>query len=321
MNTQKEIQELFNTYCKNHSFKGSPQELYDPINYILGLGGKRLRPVLMLLSAQLFGDAMAKVLPAAFAIEVFHNFSLVHDDIMDNAFLRRGKEATHIKYSTSAGILSGDVMLIYAYQYLSSYNNIELLNIFNQLAIDVCEGQQYDMNFETQEHVSLDAYMKMIELKTAALIAGAMKIGAMIGGANEEEANNVYEFGRNIGIAFQLQDDILDSFGDAKKFGKKIGGDIIQNKKTYLILKSLEIAPEDKRLELEKWMKNNTSDEQTKIKSVTKIFRDLAIEVHAHQAKEKYLQLAIESINKINCAETRKGILKSIAIGLANRDN
>lgn len=321
MRTQVEIQKLFYDYCESHSFSHTPQELYDPINYILSLGGKRLRPVLLLLSTQLFDTSISKSLSAAFSIEVFHNFSLVHDDIMDEAPLRRGKEATHIKFGISAGILSGDVMLIYAYQFLLKYKNIELLEIFNQLAIDVCEGQQYDMNFETQSDVSLEAYMKMIDLKTAALIGGAMKIGALIGGATEEDANNVYQFGRNIGIAFQLQDDILDSFGDPRKFGKKLGGDIIQNKKTYLILKSLEIAPKAKRLELEYWMQNNSVEEQIKVNSVTQIFKDLGIEIYAQREKEKYFRVAMEGLAKVNCDEKRKESLKSLAVALASREN
>ena len=266
-----DLQETFQKYLKENIFNQTPQELYQPVNYILKLGGKRLRPVILLMSYNLFKETVEKALPAAFAIEIFHNFSLLHDDIMDEAPLRRGQPTVHIKYDVNTGILSGDVMLIYAYQYilqLEDQSNIPaLMRIFNKVAIEVCEGQQYDMNFETSQEVKIVDYLKMIELKTSVLLAGAMKMGAVIAGAPEKDANHLYEFGKNIGIAFQLQDDILDTFGDPEKFGKKVGGDIAQNKKTYLLLKAMELAKGSRKQALSDLITQNYIEEATKIKA------------------------------------------------------
>ena len=246
MRSLSQLQELFQKYISDNQFSDTPTELYDPVNYILSLGGKRLRPILLLMAYNLFKTDVEKALPAAFSVEVFHNFSLMHDDIMDKAPLRRGKPAVHIKYNESTGILSGDVMLIYAFKYLMKLEDqnslLEIIKLFNQIAIDVCEGQQFDMNFENRTEVTIDEYINMIGLKTAALLAGAMKMGALIAGASDKDAQLLYDFGKNVGIAFQLQDDILDTFGDPEKFGKKVGGDIAQNKKTYLALRAMELA-------------------------------------------------------------------------------
>ncbi|MFK8104543.1 MAG: polyprenyl synthetase family protein, partial [Saprospiraceae bacterium] len=226
MKSPAALKQIFDDYIATNEFKQAPVALYEPINYIFSLGGKRLRPLLLLMGYNLFGERVEEALPAAFAIEIFHNFSLLHDDIMDEAPLRRGKPSVHVKYNVNTGILSGDVMLIYAYQYLARLSVLpryaKIVELFNQLAIDVCEGQQYDMNFEEEEQVALSAYLKMIELKTAALIGGALGMGAVIGGASEKDMEQLMQFGRNIGIAFQIQDDILDTFGDPEKFGKKV---------------------------------------------------------------------------------------------------
>ncbi len=323
MRSVERLQELFLKYLQKELFDQSPVELYEPINYILQLGGKRLRPVLLLMGANLFSDDIDHALPAALAIEIFHNFSLVHDDIMDEAPLRRGKPTVHIKFGQNASILSGDAMLILTYQYLNQLKNSEqlpsILQIFNQLAIEVCEGQQYDMNFETQESVEIAAYLKMIELKTSVLIAGGLKIGALIGGAAEKDANELYEFGRHIGIAFQLQDDILDTFGDPEKFGKKVGGDIAQNKKTFLLLKSMEQADQQDRAELLAAL-STTVDPIQKIKKVTHIYAKLKVQKQATELMEKYLQKAFLHLDQVDVADSRKILLRNLANELMMRE-
>ncbi len=317
------LQELFLKYLKKELFDQSPIELYEPVNYILQLGGKRLRPVLLLMGANLFSEDIDHALPAALSIEIFHNFSLVHDDIMDEAPLRRGQPTVHIKYGQNAGILSGDVMLILTYQYLNQLKDPSklpaILKIFNQLAVEVCEGQQYDMNFETQDSVEIAAYLKMIELKTSVLIAGGLKMGALIGGADEEDANELYEFGRNIGIAFQLQDDILDTFGDPEKFGKKVGGDIAQNKKTFLLLSSMEQAKGKDRVDLMAALSENTDPAQ-KIKTVTSIYRKLKVQEQATELMEDYLQKAFVHLDRVKVESTRKILLKNLANQLMMRE-
>jgi len=323
MLTVEYLQELFLKYLKNELFDQSPKELYEPVNYILQLGGKRLRPVLLLMGANLFSEKVDHALPAALSIEIFHNFSLVHDDIMDEAPLRRGKPTVHIKYGQNAGILSGDVMLILTYQYLNQLPDPKqlptILGIFNQLAIEVCEGQQYDMNFETQDFVEINAYLKMIELKTAVLIAGGLKMGALIGGAKIEDANELYEFGRNIGIAFQLQDDILDTFGDPKKFGKKVGGDITQNKKTILLLKSIEQAKDQDQVDLKEALALSNNSAQ-KIEKVTAIYNKLKVKEQANELMESYLEKAFIHLDRVKVENSRKLFLKNLANQLMMRE-
>jgi len=323
MRSVEHLQELFLKFLQKELFDQSPIELYEPINYILQLGGKRLRPVLLLMGANLFSEDIDHALPAALAIEIFHNFSLVHDDIMDEAPLRRGKPTVHIKYGQNAGILSGDAMLILTYQYLNQLKNPEqlpsILQIFNQLAIEVCEGQQYDMNFETQELVEIAAYLKMIELKTSVLIAGGLKIGALIGGAGEKDAHELYEFGRHIGIAFQLQDDILDTFGDPEKFGKKVGGDIAQNKKTFLLLKSMEQAIGQDRIDLLAAL-SITADPIQKIEQVTRIYDKLKVQEQATELMEEYLRKAFLHLDRVNVGASRKILLRNLANELMMRE-
>ena len=323
LHSLKEIQKLYNDYAKANPFEQQPSELYEPINYILNVGGKRLRPALVLMSQNLFQDTVNSGLPLAHAIEVFHNFTLVHDDIMDEAPLRRGQPTIHTKYDTNIAILSGDVMLIYAYEYLTQAPPQVLgkvIKAFNRFAIAVCEGQQYDVNFETRNDVSIPEYIKMIELKTAALIAGALEIGAYIGGASDEDAYHLAEFGRNVGIAFQLQDDILDTFGDPKKFGKKVGGDIAQNKKTYLVLQSLLLADDTTALELSNLLSSKPMDEKLKIEAVTTIFNKLDVRKHATAEKAKFLDKAYYHLNAVSVDDTRKTILHQFAKMLVNRD-
>ena len=265
-------QKEFLSYLASKQWVQEPKNLYEPIDYILKLGGKRIRPVLTLMAADIFSGSFKKALPAALAVEVFHNFTLVHDDIMDDAPLRRGEETVHEKWDINTGILSGDAMLILAYQYFENYEPKifhKLAQLFSKTALEVCDGQQLDIDFETRNDVTIPEYIKMISLKTSVLVAAALKMGAIVSEANETEANHLYNYGLNLGIAFQLQDDYLDTFGNPETFGKQVGGDIIENKKTYLYLKALELANKEDRetlLELfnQKFVSNSQKIEKVK---------------------------------------------------------
>ena len=314
---------LFDKYLSENAFHQAPQELYEPVNYILNLGGKRLRPLLVLMGTDLFDAPIEKALPAAFAVEVFHNFTLLHDDIMDEAPLRRGKPTVHARYGVNTGILSGDVMLILAYQYLSQIESpdvrLKLMPIFNKMAIEVCEGQQYDMNFERRNDVTIEAYIQMIALKTAVLIAAAFQMGALIGGASEEDSLKLYTFGRNLGIAFQIQDDILDTFGDPEKFGKKVGGDIVQNKKTYLVLKTYQLANEAQHADLQHLMNTPTENENEKIAAVKSIFQAVNVRGHAETLMYDFLKKSFDALESIPLSSARKNSLKDWANDLMIR--
>ncbi|MEM6967628.1 MAG: polyprenyl synthetase family protein [Bacteroidota bacterium] len=321
-----QLQSLFGEYLEANKFLKSPTGLYEPIDYIMSLGGKRIRPVLLLMGCNLFSDEVEGALPAAFAVEVFHNFTLLHDDIMDEAPLRRGKPTVHEKYNQNTGILSGDVMLVYAYELMlrvkSKAQLADLLAVFNRFAIEVCEGQQSDMDFEERNDVTIPEYLKMIEQKTAALIAGSLKIGALIGGADESDAHHLFEFGRNIGIAFQLQDDILDTYGDPAKFGKKVGGDIAQNKKTFLVLKTMELADDEGKGKLSYLMNETTIiDEREKINAVKSVFDQFQVRSISTALMEKYLATAFEHLGKISIEEERKVGLRQIANRLMGRES
>ena len=323
MNQLEFLRNYYEDYAAKNKFTKEPKGLYEPVDYILNIGGKRLRPLMLLMTAKLFTEDLEKALAPAYAIEVFHNFTLMHDDIMDEAPLRRGKTTVHHKWNLNTGILSGDVMLIQAYEYLCQVEAAilpEVIRIFNEVAIGVCEGQQFDVDFETMETVSIPQYIKMIELKTSVLVAGAMRIGALVGGASEEDAYHLGEFGRNIGIAFQLQDDILDTFGDPEKFGKKVGGDIAQNKKTYLVLKSLEVATPEIAERLNYLLSTYPEDESGKIKEVTAIFDYLDIRKHANLKKEEYLNLAYKHLKAVKISESKKEPLYEFAQYLIHRD-
>lgn len=273
---------------------------------------------------ELFDENIDYALPAAYAIELFHNFSLVHDDIMDEANLRRGKPTVHYKYNVNTGILSGDVMLIYTYKFLMELegnpNLNKILHVFNQVAIEVCEGQQLDMNFETRDDVHLAEYMLMIGMKTAALLAGALKIGALAANASDEDAEHAYQFGRKVGLAFQLQDDLLDSFGDPAKFGKKVGGDIIQNKKTYLVLRSLELADEPTQKRLIELLANQTMPEMEKVESVKSIFKQLNIPEQTSLLKNKYQEEALAHLAQLKVADEKKNKLRNLANEMLGRE-
>ena len=275
-------------------WKREPYGLYEPIEYTLVSGGKRLRPRLVLLAAEIFGGKESDVLPAALAIEVFHNFTLLHDDVMDKADIRRGRPTVHVRWNDNTAILSGDQMVIEAYKLLSNVPADRLpqtLRLFNKMATEICEGQQYDMEFETREQVSIEEYMHMIRLKTSVLLATALQIGAYIAGASETQQQALYEYGINIGLAFQIQDDILDVFGDPKTFGKAIGGDICCNKKTYMLLTALQRADDATRAELERWLQVQDKSEE-KIRAVTDIYTrtgarevcETVMQLHTHEA-------------------------------------
>jgi geranylgeranyl diphosphate synthase, type II len=323
MQNLHQFQEAFESYLQDNKFDNTPTKLYEPVNYILSLGGKRLRPALVLAGHYLFDDKIEKALPAAMAVEIFHNFSLVHDDIMDAAPLRRGQATVHNKFGLNAGILSGDAMLILAYDFLlksEEVASLDLMKTFNQMAIQVCEGQQMDMNFETLQLVTIEDYLKMIELKTAVLVACSLEIGALIGGANPKDAAALYEFGRCLGIAFQLQDDILDAFGDPKKFGKKPGGDIVQNKKTYLYLMAMEIAPMEVANKLKSLFASETLEENNKINAVLEIFDELNIKNLTEEKKAYFWKKALMALSSVNALPEKKSLLENFATALMNRE-
>ncbi|KAA3636782.1 MAG: polyprenyl synthetase family protein [Bacteroidetes bacterium] len=311
-------------YLEQNSFVREPKGLYEPVDYIMQLGGKRLRPILALAACDLFGTDYKKALPAALAVEVFHNFSLVHDDIMDDATLRRGKPTVHEKYDTNTAILSGDVMLILAYKSLCETADKSLtprlIDIFNETAELVCEGQQYDMEFETSDEITIAQYLKMIELKTAALLRGSLQMGAVIGGVEEDDFYHISEYGRKVGIAFQLQDDFLDTFGDNQKVGKKRGGDILQNKKTWMILKAYEVADPERKNALKTWMKDKTGDEDQKIEAVTKILEDLNIPDMTVALMKKYRDEALDHLTKLTGAKAAVSGLEELANLIIVRD-
>lgn len=314
-------QDAFVSHLDAFTKHREPENLYTPTNYILKLGGKRLRPVLTLMSAEIFNCDYKEALDAALSIEVFHNFSLVHDDIMDDAPLRRGKETVHEKWDLNTGILSGDAMLILAYQLFENYPAAifqDLAKLFSKTALEVCEGQQYDIDFETRDDVTIPEYLKMIEYKTAVLVGAAMKMGAIVANANEEDQHNIYEFGKNLGIAFQLQDDYLDAFGDPKTFGKQVGGDIIENKKTYLYLKALEYT--DDSTELEYLFSISAKDNTDKIATVKQIFEESGSANATKEAIELYTNKAFEVLSNMTISEDKKQLLRAFGESLMNRN-
>jgi len=324
MKSIAELQEVFNRYLKKQSFKNQPEELYNPFQYILSLGGKRMRPTMVLLGCEMFSHDAEQALPQAMAIELFHNFSLIHDDIMDKAPLRRGKPTVHEKFNNNTAILSGDVMLVYAYEYLlenSKEKAEQLIRLFNKTAIEVCEGQQFDMNFENDNRVSVNDYLKMIELKTAVLLGCALKMGAIMGGANEDDTNRIYEVGRKLGIAFQLQDDVLDSFGDEKKFGKQPGGDIIQNKKTMLLIETLERATEEQLKVLKFWLDKKEFEPKEKVKAIMDIYYELNIRDIAENEILRYYEEAMLTLDEIDIPEIGKTEIRNFAKSLLVRES
>lgn len=318
----EKYQNEFVDFLEKYSTVKEPKNLYEPIQYILELGGKRLRPVLTLMAADIFGGDYKTALNAALSIEVFHNFSLVHDDIMDDAPLRRGHETVHEKWDVNTAILSGDAMLIMAYQLFENYEApvfLELAKLFSKTALEVCEGQQYDVDFETRTDVSIPEYLKMIEYKTAVLVAAAMKMGAIVAKASKEDQDNIYSFGRYLGIAFQLQDDYLDAFGDPKTFGKQVGGDIIENKKTYLYLKALEFSNEVDCAALSELFASNPENVTAKIDTAKAFFVNSGSADATKKAIEIYTLKAFEVLEALNIPEDKKATLKTFGSNLMNR--
>lgn len=324
MRSLPQLLDLIQDFSAKNPFPAAPSELYEPCTYILTLGGKRIRPALLLMAVELFEDDVAPALPAAWAVELFHNFSLMHDDIMDAAPLRRGMPSVHTRWNMATGILSGDAMLIFAYQYLSRIGRpevvAELLKIFNRVATDVCEGQQLDLNFETRTDVSIPEYLRMIELKTAVLLGAALEMGACCARADASDLQHLNHFGRMAGIAFQIQDDLLDTYGDSAKFGKQVGGDILQNKKTLLVLKTLETAPENDRIELGKWMKSGSENPEKKVAAVRTIFDRNNIPKLIEAEKQRFQTAAFEHLAAVSVAEDRKSVLRETIGDLLGRD-
>lgn len=315
-------QKEFLSYLESKEWVREPKNLYEPIDYILQLGGKRMRPILTLMAADIFSGEFKKALPAALAVEVFHNFTLVHDDIMDDAPLRRGKETVHEKWDTSTGILSGDAMLILAYQYFENYDPEvfqKLAKLFSKTALEVCDGQQLDVDFETRKNVSIDEYMNMIRLKTSVLVAAALKMGAIVAKTNDENADLIYDFGLNLGLAFQLQDDYLDTFGDPETFGKQVGGDIIENKKTFLYLKALEVADKETAKKLKYFYKRKRKDNTIKVIEVTRIFQIFDIPLLISEEIKSYTQKAFDTLDKMSISQENKDKLKNFGTWLMNR--
>lgn len=314
------LQQSFETYFNHRHFPHFPSTLYDPLEEFLENSGKRIRPVLCLMGNELFSDIHQDAYHIAAAVELFHNFTLVHDDIMDKAPLRRGKPTVHSVHGEPTALLGGDVMMVVSYDYINKIESVHLKSIialFNKTAKEVCEGQQLDMDFEKRDNVSLDEYLKMIEMKTSVLLASSLQLGSIIGGANESDQQRLYDFGRFLGIAFQIQDDYLDAFGDPSKFGKQVGGDIQSNKKTFLLIHALEKAKGDTADLLNSVLVHNP---ENKVETVLKIYRECGIDIWANQLKDDFLLKAFEQLDAINVSDSRKEPLRTLAKYLINRD-
>lgn len=323
MYTLLEAQNLVEKHIQNLSIPDTPPELYEPVTYILSLGGKRIRPALVILACDLFAGAVEPALLPALAIEIFHNFTLLHDDIMDRSELRRGSPAVHVKYNENVAILSGDVMSILASRLMNQAPGVVLNvvhDVFTRTAMQVCEGQQMDMNFEELTSVSEEEYLSMIELKTAVLIAASLKIGAILGGSSQHDAEDLYEFGRNLGLAFQLQDDLLDTYGDPALTGKKKGTDIVDNKKTFLVIQALKAASDSQKEELNTWLQEKDFDPKEKIEAMCRIFDSLNVKELTEKRIKEYYQEALNNLEKLNRPNDRKAELYNFASFLMNRN-
>jgi len=317
-----EIQELVADEFNRLHLNDKPNELYEPINYILGMGGKRIRPVLTLMSCSLFTDNLQACIRPAIGMEMFHNFTLIHDDIMDNANMRRNKPTVHSKWNNNVGILSGDAMCIKAYDYVMSCPDLvfkDVFRIFNRTALQVCDGQQYDMNFETRNDVTIPEYLKMIELKTAVLLAACLQIGALIGGSKSEDAELLYHYGINVGLAFQLQDDLLDVYADEKVFGKEIGKDIVSNKKTYLLLRAIEKADSNQNKSITQWLELKNFHPSEKVEAVKLIYDQLDIHSECKQMILTYFEKAESFLSKLKVDEAKKDELRTFGNKIKER--
>jgi geranylgeranyl diphosphate synthase type II len=324
MHTIDHLLSLVQSEFEKQNFISKPIELYEPIDYTMSQGGKRIRPVLCLMGCDLFDGEIESALYPAMGIEIFHNFTLLHDDIMDNAPIRRGKETVYKKWNSNIAILSGDTMYAMAYKYIirtKSNRLAEIIDVITQTAIEICEGQQFDMNFETLDHVSIEDYLNMIRLKTAVLLGASLKIGAIIANAKNTETELIYKFGENIGMAFQLKDDLLDIYSDESKFGKKTGGDIIANKKTFLYLKAIEQSNAETSNRLKELFSSTELDSDIKVNSVKDIFNKYDIQKLTEEKMDSYYQAALLNLDQINLSITKKDILKKIAEILMSRDH
>lgn len=302
-------------------FPAQPSNLYDPLRYFLKLGGKRMRPMLTLMGAELFGAPAPNALHAALAVEIFHNFSLIHDDIMDEAPLRRKQPTLHSKWNQNIAILSGDVLLVRAYQEICKQDAsvlLELMQVFNRTAVEVCEGQQLDMDFETRSDVSIEAYIEMIRLKTSVLLGCALEMGAIVAGASPENKRLIYTFGEHIGIAFQIQDDILDLYADPEKFGKQVGGDVLANKKTLLLLKAFELADDAQKAQLDALL--NEQNPERKVQETRHLFDMLGVKKAARDMMDEHYKVAMQAMDQIDVATAQKADLLALADFLFNRE-
>lgn len=322
MLTATEIQEKVNAYIASLPYERRPKSLYDPIEYVLAGGGKRIRPSFVLMAYNLFHDDVDRILPVATALETYHNYTLLHDDLMDKADMRRGRPTVHKKWDDNTAILSGDTMLVLAYEHLAKCDTKYLkpaLDLFTETALEVSEGQQFDMEFETRNDVAEEEYIEMIRLKTSVLLACALKMGAVVAGASDADANALYAFGEKVGLAFQLQDDLLDVYGDPKVFGKAIGGDITSNKKTFMLINAFNRADAGTRAELERWTTATEFDPAEKIAAVTEIYNRLGIDKLAEQRIKEYFEQSRQHLDELSVSGDRKAVLREYTERMMNR--
>lgn len=323
MFTASELLDIVKGHIAGLQFTRTPKGLYDPVSYVLSLGGKRIRPVLMLMAYNLYREDVKSILQPATGIEVYHNYTLLHDDLMDRADMRRGKATVHKVWNDNVAILSGDAMLVLAYQFMAQCASEKLkdvMDLFSQTALEICEGQQLDMEFEQRKDVKEDEYIEMIRLKTSVLLAASLKIGAILGGASKEDADALYDFGVNLGLAFQLKDDLLDVYGDPLRFGKNIGGDILCNKKTYLVIKAFEHANTDQEALLNDWFTRETFDPQEKIAAVTRLYNEIGVKALCENRIVEYSKRASESLNRVNVPAENKQELETMMNELMHRE-
>lgn len=322
MYTSNELLEIINRYLSKLSYNRKPASLYEPIKYVLDLGGKRIRPILMLLSYNLYKDNPQEILSSACALETYHNYTLLHDDLMDEAPLRRGQQTVHMKWNANQAILSGDSMLVLAYERLAKCDTKHLeavMSLFTETALQIGEGQQYDMEFEMRNDVAVEEYIEMIRLKTSVLLACATKMGAILADATQEDAENLYKFGEQIGLAFQLQDDYLDVYGDAKVFGKKIGGDIVSNKKTYMLITAFNQANTGQRAELENWINKKDFNTEEKIVAITRLYNEIGIDKLAKEKMNFYYEQGKNFLDAVKLPDERKEALAEYAAKMMKR--
>ena len=322
MYTSNELLEIINQYLSKLSYDRKPASLYEPIKYVLDLGGKRIRPILMLLSYNLYKDNPQEILSSACALETYHNYTLLHDDLMDEAPLRRGQQTVHMKWNANQAILSGDSMLVLAYERLAKCDTKHLeavLSLFTETALQIGEGQQYDMEFEMRNDVAVEEYIEMIRLKTSVLLACATKMGAILADATQEDAENLYKFGEQIGLAFQLQDDYLDVYGDAKVFGKKIGGDIVSNKKTYMLITAFNQANTGQWAELENWINKKDFNTEEKIVAITRLYNEIGIDKLAKEKMNFYYEQGKNFLDAVKLPDERKEALAEYAAKMMKR--